>query len=120
MNNEEAIGILKEELHHTEFHLQDKNKAPEFYEEMGRYCEALKMAINALIDKKAMENFIEDIGRGRIQMKNYIDKKGNYINCENLSLRAIYDRGIDEGRALIEEERLLDKDDGRLPGRARE
>lgn len=53
-------------------------------------------------------------------MKNYIDKKGNYINCENLSLRAIYDRGIDEERALIEEERLLDRDDGRLPGRARE
>ena len=52
MNNEEAIGILKEELHHTEFHLHDKNKAPEFYEEMGRYCEALKMAINALNNER--------------------------------------------------------------------
>ena len=51
MNNEEAIGILKEEMHHTEFHLHDKNKVPEFYEEMGRYCEALKMAINALNGK---------------------------------------------------------------------
>lgn len=56
MKNEEAIGILKEELHHTEFHLHDKNKAPEFYEEMGRYCEALKMAINALNNKEEKES----------------------------------------------------------------
>ena len=51
MDNKEAIEILKEELHHTEFHLNDKYKAPEFYEEMGKYCEAVKMAIKSLKDK---------------------------------------------------------------------
>lgn len=30
-------------------------------------------------------------------MKNYIDEKGNYINNENLSLKQIYDRGIQQG-----------------------
>ena len=29
---------------------------------------------------------------------NYIDNKGNYINNENLSLREIYERGIEEGK----------------------
>ena len=28
---------------------------------------------------------------------NYIDKNGNYINVENLSLRQIYERGLDDG-----------------------
>lgn len=28
---------------------------------------------------------------------NYIDKNGNYINVKNLSLRQIYERGLDEG-----------------------
>lgn len=64
MNIDEAIGILQEELHHTEFHLNDKNKAPEFYDEMSRYCEALKMAINALTDKKVTDNFITSIRKG--------------------------------------------------------
>lgn len=63
MTNKEAIEILKEELEHTEFHLQDKNKAPEFYEEMGKYCEAVKMAISALTDKQIMDNFVNDIRR---------------------------------------------------------
>ena len=48
MTNKEAIEVLREELHHTEFHLKDKNKAPEFYEEMGKYCEAVRMAIKSL------------------------------------------------------------------------
>lgn len=63
MTPEEAIGILSEELHHTEFHMKDQGKAPEFYEEMGRYCEAVRMAIKALTDKKAMDAFIKDISR---------------------------------------------------------
>lgn len=33
---------------------------------------------------------------GRI-MTNYFDDRGNYINCENLSLRKIYERAFDEG-----------------------
>lgn len=48
MTNKEAIEILQCELKHTEFHLNDKNKAPEFYEEMSNYCEAVRMAITAL------------------------------------------------------------------------
>ena len=30
-------------------------------------------------------------------MKNYFDKMGNYINCENLTLKENYERGFDEG-----------------------
>ena len=30
-------------------------------------------------------------------MKNHFDEKGNYINCENLTLKEIYERGFDEG-----------------------
>ena len=48
MKNEEAIKILEDELHHTEFHLNDKNKAAEYYEEMKAYCEAYRLAIKAL------------------------------------------------------------------------
>lgn len=48
MKNKEAIKILQDELKHTEFHLKDKNKADEFYEEMKSYCEACKLAIKAL------------------------------------------------------------------------
>lgn len=31
-------------------------------------------------------------------MGNYIDKDGNYQNVENLTLRQIYDRGIEKGK----------------------
>lgn len=48
MKSELAIELLRKELRHTEFHLNDKNKAPEFYEEMKNYCESLRMAITSL------------------------------------------------------------------------
>lgn len=48
MTNKEAIEILTEELHHTEQHLTAKNKAPDYYEELGNYCEAVRMSIKAL------------------------------------------------------------------------
>lgn len=48
MTNKEAIEILTEELHHTEQHLTAKDKAPDYYEELGNYCESVRMAINAL------------------------------------------------------------------------
>ena len=48
MTNKEAIKLLQDELKHTEFHLQDMNKSDEFYKEMKLYCEAFKLAINAL------------------------------------------------------------------------
>lgn len=52
MNKEDAIRILTDELKHTEFHLQDKNKAPEFYQEMKDWCEALKLGVKALKDER--------------------------------------------------------------------
>ena len=46
---EKAIDILSEEMRHTAFHyLNDKGKAPEYYQEMGDYWDALQMAIDAL------------------------------------------------------------------------
>ena len=30
-------------------------------------------------------------------MRNHFDEKGNYVNCENLTLAQIYERGMDEG-----------------------
>ena len=48
MEIKEAIRIIQEDLEHCEFHLQDENKADEFYEEMKAYCEADKLAIKAL------------------------------------------------------------------------
>ena len=41
-------------------------------------------------------------------MNNHFDEHGNYINCENLSLAQIYERGRKEGReAFIS--RLIDR-----------
>ena len=48
INRQAAIDILSEELDHTCLHLQEKGKAPEFYQELGDYCDALKLAIDAL------------------------------------------------------------------------
>ena len=48
MTRTAAIDILKEELHHCCEHLTSPNKAPEFYKELGDYCDALRMAIEAL------------------------------------------------------------------------
>ena len=48
MENERAIEIIKGELMHYQIHLEDKNKAPEYYQEMNELCEAYEMAIKAL------------------------------------------------------------------------
>lgn len=48
MTNKEAIEILTEELDHTEQHLNFVGKAPDYYEELGKYCEAVRKAIKAL------------------------------------------------------------------------
>ena len=48
MTNKEAIKILEEECRHTENHLKEPNKAPEYYEELGNYVKALDRAIEAL------------------------------------------------------------------------
>ena len=36
--------------------------------------------------------------------KNYIDKKGNYHNIENLTLAQIHDRGVEEGFRIAKTE----------------
>lgn len=36
--------------------------------------------------------------------KNYIDKKGNYHNIENLTLAQIHDRGVEEGYRIAKTE----------------
>ena len=48
MENKKAIAIIKDELKHCQIHLRDKNKAPEYYQEMNELCEAYEMAIKAL------------------------------------------------------------------------
>lgn len=48
MENERAIEIIKGELMHCQIHLEDKNKAPEYYQEMNELCEAYETAIKAL------------------------------------------------------------------------
>ena len=48
MENERAIEIIKGEMMHCQIHLEDKNKAPEYYQEMNELCEAYEMAIKAL------------------------------------------------------------------------
>lgn len=48
---QKAIRILKDELHHTRCHMDYKGKAPEFYQEMKEYCEALELSIKALEEK---------------------------------------------------------------------
>ena len=48
MENKKAIAIIKDELKHCKIHLEDKNKAPEYYQEMNELCEAYEMAIKIL------------------------------------------------------------------------
>ena len=45
MTAKKAIKILSEEFEHTRLHLQEKGKAPEYYKELGEYCDALWYAI---------------------------------------------------------------------------
>ena len=48
MENKKAIAIIKDELKHCQIQLEDKNKAPEYYQEMNELCEAYELAIKAL------------------------------------------------------------------------
>ena len=48
MTSERVIELLKEDLNHTKQHLNCVGKAPEFYDEMKEWCEALKLAIKSL------------------------------------------------------------------------
>lgn len=48
MTMPEAIMILKEELHHTEQHLQFKDKSPAYYKELQDIADALKIALECM------------------------------------------------------------------------
>lgn len=48
MTGKKAIEILQSELSHTECHLKDSGKAPEFYEELGNLCMALERGIESI------------------------------------------------------------------------
>jgi hypothetical protein len=54
MTNEQAIETLSIELKHTESHMRIEGKATEYYEELSKIAEALRMAIEAL--KKEADN----------------------------------------------------------------
>ena len=48
MNNEKIIKILMDEVEHTEQHLSEVGKAPEFYEAKQDYADALNYAIYSI------------------------------------------------------------------------
>lgn len=48
MSIDKAIEILTDELRHIRLHLQEKGKAPEYYEELGQLARAMEMGIAAL------------------------------------------------------------------------
>jgi hypothetical protein len=52
MRIDKAIEILTDELHHIRFHLGEKGKAPEYYEELWQLARAMKMGIAALNDQQ--------------------------------------------------------------------
>lgn len=62
MRISEAIKILQAEKEHTQHHLQYKDKAPEYYKEMQKYCDALTLAIGALENTVKSEQMIYDDG----------------------------------------------------------
>ena len=57
MENERAIEIIKAEMRHCQIHLEDKNKAPEYYQEMNELCEAYEMAIKALENSSSINPY---------------------------------------------------------------
>ena len=59
MENKKAIAIIKDELKHCQIHLRDKNKAPEYYQEMNELCEAYEMAIKALEKNNEMLEYLK-------------------------------------------------------------
>lgn len=69
MSNEEAIEVLKEELDHTEQHLNFVGKAPDYYEELGKYCEAVRMAINALNENERLSLLYSDMSNEISRLK---------------------------------------------------
>jgi hypothetical protein len=61
MTNKKAISIIKDELKHCQIHLRDKNKAPEYYQEMNELCEAYEMAIKALENSSHIIEALEEL-----------------------------------------------------------
>ena len=86
----DARTVLTEELNHTRQHLEQKGKSPEFYQELGEYCEALEVAINAI------KNPIIRCKDCKYQVKQFVPdkryKEGGYweSGCSNFGARCGY------------------------------
>lgn len=48
MDKKKVVQILTDELNHCKIHLNDKDMAPEYYEEMNELCMAYEFALNIL------------------------------------------------------------------------
>ena len=72
MTREEAIEIIELEKKHCKIHLNDADKAEEFYKEMNEFVEAYDMAINALKSKDVLDKIKAEI----------IEKFGNCNICD--------------------------------------
>lgn len=48
VNNQRAIAVMSDELRHCELHIQDKGKAPEYYQEMQELIDSYNIAIEAM------------------------------------------------------------------------
>jgi hypothetical protein len=92
MENERAIEIIKGELMHCQIHLEDKNKAPEYYQEMNELCEAYEMAIKALENSSPvlmMQNMsAEDIEKIKLIWQRKTSKS---ISNQNLVVADVLD-----------------------------
>lgn len=48
ITNRRAIEVISDELKHCELHIQDRDKAPQYYEEMQELIESYRYAIEAM------------------------------------------------------------------------
>lgn len=108
MDSKEAIKVLMAEVEHTEHHLMEEDKAPEFYEEKQTYADALNYAIasvdmtehlnklckayeeklKSLMGKDAYERFVTSIARDMFleDINNMDDSKFKDFCIDNFDL----------------------------------
>ena len=76
MTPEEAIKHFEEDLKHIRQHLKDKDKDPEFIEDMKRWEKAEEMAIEALRQKAELKRAFEQaaVATSRIEQETEIER----------------------------------------------
>lgn len=89
MTSEEAIKHFEEDLEHIRQHLQEKDKAPEFYEEMKRWEKAEEMAIEALKQKADLKRAFEQtaLALSRIDVEQETEIERDITRLENRMAR---------------------------------